>query len=205
MRLRCQLFGFACLAMLIAAPLSTAQAVPTNYTYTGNPYTSVIGSEYTTSMFITTTITLSSALGANLVDFDALSLVTTFTVFDGVQTFTPANLNPLFFAEFRFNTDGLGAIERWAVIYTPLGFREIATCNDPGLSGLISASLAGCLTPWETLLIPARDRASSDFGEQGQTNSPGVWTSSAVPEPSTSLLVALGLVGLASSRRRARQ
>ena len=208
MRLRCQLFGFACLAMSIAAPLSTAQAVPTNYTYTGNNYTSVTGS-YTTSMSLTGTFTLSSALAGSLVNFDALPLVTTFTAFDGLQTFTPGS-PPLTSSMFRVNTNAGGDIIAWAVLlFDSTSSTAWLSCHDPAApSPTITAIPNTCDNAWVLLGIPSADQGEGavTVGTAGNNfSSPGIWTSAAAPEPSAALLVASALVGLASARRRARQ
>ena len=173
--IRSRLLGFACLAMLIVAPLSTAQAVPTTYTYTGNPYTEVMGS-YTTAMSVTGTFALSSALGANLVNFSALPLVTAFSLSDGFQTFTQADAFPGA-TQLSFYTDGAGAVTGWFIEYGFSSQEAIATCNGPAGVGFGHCSDAA--GPVLDVGINTQD----DFGTV--IGSPGVWSSAAAPEPSS--------------------
>jgi len=77
-------------ALSIAYPASV-QAVPTTYTYTGNHFTNVSGL-YTTSDFLTATITLAGPLGANE-NFTQVTPIV-FKLSDGVQTITQAESPP---------------------------------------------------------------------------------------------------------------
>ena len=65
--IRCSLMFTAVAALSIVYPASV-QAGPTKYRYTGNPFTFVSG-PYTTSDFVTVTITLADALGPNFSGF----------------------------------------------------------------------------------------------------------------------------------------
>lgn len=101
------------------------------YVYAGNPYTTVIG-PYTTADSVSGSISLSSALGPNLVDFNALLLVTEIVWNDGDRTFHLFVGDPVDFAEFRVSTDGAGNIITWVADFALSGFETIGTCNDPG-------------------------------------------------------------------------
>ncbi len=99
---------------LLASLANIANA--TTYTYTGERYATVSG-VYTTSMAITGSFTTSSPLPANMpitaIGPGGLNLVTSWSFFDGVSTFTNANSvvvanNP---ALFRVATDATGNIE----------------------------------------------------------------------------------------------
>ena len=129
--IRCSLMFTAVGALSLAHPASV-QAVPTTYRYTGNPFTEVHG-VYTTSMFVTVTLTLPHALQANSAVHEVHP--TAYTFFDGVQTLdtsTP-NTQTLFF----FGTRG-GEIIFWQSQITtePTGFPLILTAG-PNIGGAV--------------------------------------------------------------------
>ena len=80
--LRKILLALTAIAALLVAYPASVQAVPTTYQYTGHPFTDVSG-PYTTSDFVTATLTLAGPLGANM----PLTQVTptAFTLSDGAQ------------------------------------------------------------------------------------------------------------------------
>ena len=179
-------FALACLLAWITSP-ATADVI---YQYTGNPFTTVT-SPYTTSDFVSGTIQLSSILPPNL--NQASIQVNAFRFSDGIQTLTSANLGLP--TDSLVSTDGSGAVVGfWEFVF---GGRNpeaptIQTLNAfPGMQGPVTQDEGrlGNLAMGEPI--------------GANTNSPGVWT--LVPEPSTALLLASGVVGLAVRRRRARE
>jgi len=170
---RITIIALACLFLSVTG----TRADTFTYTYTGNNFTSVI-SPYTTSERLTGTFELSAALPANLDFANESSLVTSFTMSDGVQTLT----SPGAFVEFfRFSTDSAGTITLWDV--------EVANSS-------------GTAPSMETLNFGF---ASSDQGSltnfvSGINNgAAGIWTVSSttpVPEPGTLGMVFSSLLGL---------
>ena len=93
------LFAVTAVGALSVAYPASVQAVPTTYKYTGNPFTFIVGSSYTTSDYVSGILTLAAPLASNM----PLTSVTpiAFSFSDGVQTRT--NLNT-FFSAFQFAT-----------------------------------------------------------------------------------------------------
>ncbi len=161
----------ACAAILAAAPARAAVV----YNYNGNDFTSVFAPGYTTSDKITGTLTLSSALPASLSTLtDETALVTAYSFSDGVNTFTTGCCGTGNQTIFEFMTDASGAITSWVVTLET---------NDNHTGDLTTE-----LTFDQSLV----------GGVLGGSNeeSPGVWSlqsgTSAVPEPSTWMLLLLG-------------
>jgi hypothetical protein len=178
-------FALACLLAWTTSP-ATADVI---YQYTGNPFTTV-ASPYTTSDFISGTIELSSILPPNL--NQASIQVNAFSFSDGVQTLTSATLGSP--TDSLVSTDGSGAIVAfWEFVFGGSNpeASSIQTLNAfPGMQGPVTKDEGrlGNLAMGEPI--------------GANTNSPGVWT--LVPEPSTTLLLASGVVCLAVRRRHAR-
>ena len=177
------LLALTAVAALSLAYPASVEAVPTTYQYKGNPFTIVSG-PYTTSMFVTATVTLAAPLGANMPLTDVTP--TAFTFFDGVQTINNHNATPPDVV-FQFATDATSTITHWDVIVAILDFPKIGTENDP-------------TTPF----------GIADFGEdenldQGfNSDSPGVWSVNAsVPDAGSTLsLMTLTLMALGVAARR---
>ena len=162
-------------AFSFAYPASV-QAVPTTYHYTGNNFTDVFGSLYTTSDFVTAMVTLMGPLGANM----PLTHVnpTAFTFFDGVQTLNSTNSHPNPIA-FSFATNANGEIISWRVEVDG-GGSSIFTIND---------------------VLGAGDGGHTSEAIGSNRDSPGVWSQGiATPDTGSTLslttltLMALGLV-----------
>ena len=148
------------------------------YQYTGNLFTFATG-PYTTSDFVTVTITLADALEPNFSGFVALP---GFTFSDGVQTISVRNAFHGVATAF-FVTDATGNITEWATGAGSLtGF--IATDNDP----------FGVIDIGRILGPPGEIGANED--------QPRVWTIHVITAPDagptlslmTLTLMALGLV-----------
>ena len=120
---------FTAVAALSLAYPASVQAVPTTYQYTGNPFTSVFGTPYTTSDFVSGMLTLAGPLASN---FNGTVTPTAFTFSDGVQTFT--NLNAVFFSSFLFVTGPTGQITGWDITVGSELHSFISTTNIEGFS-----------------------------------------------------------------------
>jgi hypothetical protein len=157
------------------------------YNYTGNPFTTAT-SPYTTGNFISGTIDLSSVLPPNL--NEAPIQLTAFSFGDGVQTLTSASLPVP--TDSLVITDASGAITGfWRFVFgggnpdAPV----IQTLNSvPGMQG--------SMTQDEGRL----GNVAMGTAIGSNTNDPGIWM--LVPEPSTMIFVAAGVVALAVRRQR---
>jgi hypothetical protein len=113
--IRCSLMFTAVAALSLAYPASV-QAVPTTYRYTGNRFTDVIASLYTTSDFVTVMMTLAGPLGANMPPFTDVTPIA-FTFFDGVQTLSSSNPD-IDLDTFQVGTNAAGQITSWQILVT---------------------------------------------------------------------------------------
>ena len=117
------------LAVLFAMDAVSARA-DVVYSYTGAAFTTVSGS-YTTSMKVTGSIDLTSALGANF--GPAIVTPNSFSFSDGLQTFT--NATPSLSSQFELATDPSGHITSfWDVAFSipspfGTGFDEITVTS----------------------------------------------------------------------------
>lgn len=177
-------------AAIFAAP--PASAGPVVYKYTGNDFTTVFASGYTTADKITGTITLSSALPDSLTTLtDETALVTAYSFSDGVNSFVSPCCDSGNQTIFDFTTDSSGNITDWVVTLE----------TDDNHTGDMTTQ--GGVTAFDQSLVG---------GVLGGDNngSPGVWTLessvSPVPEPATWMLLVLGFGAagwrLRSARRR---
>jgi hypothetical protein len=169
------------------------------YTYTGNAFDS-FGSypygtpnPYTGQDFVSGTMTLPSALGAN---FSATFVPLLWSFSDGVQTIAS---NSGIDGTFRFSTNAQGVITSWAVfVYTETG-------NPPNM--IETGSFFGD----EAWLFPCSSGPNNVCMAQtyAGVDEPGIWSVngapvSSVPEPSTWAMMVLGFCcpGLVAYRRR---
>ena len=175
------------LALAVASPtVATAGVV---LTYTGTPFTYFFPSpnSYTTSMYMTATIDLSSALPASsdvIFSLGGAGYPTLFTLGDGIQTWTPSNTGNNY---FEFVTNASGNIIGWDVnIERVLGSNAWSSLQGP--NSLFTTNVA-------------QDSANLPNGNEAwNTGSAGVWTETAIPEPSSSWLMGSALLGLALVR-----
>ncbi len=173
-------FASGLLSVTVLFCLASTGRATTIYSYSGNTFTSVSG-PYTTSMSLSGTITLAITLAPNVTSFDASSAISAYSFNDGVQTITDAA--PPSLIELKVSTDGAGNIIDWAWQVGLPSSSAIGTCGPSGAGAALNCSV-----------IPGGDFASADLAGSAQNFAIGSW--SLVPEPSTALLVALGLAGL---------
>jgi len=179
-----RLLGLACVSALMSIGLELGLSAPASatamYTYTGNDFT-IVTSPYTTSMSVTASMTLTNPIGPNQTNVDEVPNLIALSMFDGVQTI---NLSTPSVAPIAtFTTNSAGNITNWDVeLPVSLQFHIIYTENDSTL---------------------VQDAGQLFNGAAGANSSqPGVWTLVSVPEPSSVVLLAVGLVAMAGARRR---
>ena len=204
------------LLLVVSICLLSGQAASANtvYTYTGNPYTDVldgpsIPGSYSTTMFISGTVTLSGALGSNLSYYNISSGdIAAYSFDDGrgdvlTQDNSTINMGAIY-------TDSHGTITQWSLrIGTTLGPNKgdmsysIESNNIPYYSNNIDkAGITLCVESGSGSYCPA---ATYEFAEN--FGSPGTWTSpiaNATPLPAAGPLFATGLgaLGLLGWRRK---
>jgi hypothetical protein len=174
----------------IDAPSARAAAI---YTYTGNNFTTATG-PYSTSDFISVSFTLPAALGDN----DDLQTITpsAFSFTDQLHTITNSNIGTGS-TQFLISTDSSGNITAWV----------ISAINDlPGIP------VTGIDTEFTSFISDQADSAQFNIfqqpgatpGEGSNMGDPGTWEMT--PEPGSSSLVLLGILGIAFvARKRIRQ
>jgi hypothetical protein len=186
---------FVFLLLMIA---SNAQATSI-YQYTGNPFDTFIDNgipsgSYTTDMRVTGSFTVSEPLAANLpLGTDISGLVLEASLNDGRQTWTPAD--SLNIPILEVGTDALANITTWSVSFGS----TIFISNLFVVSGIETISTPLSTTDGGANFLDIGNLTPS-VGDAAQvTSNPGMWT--LIPEPSTALLLSIGLLGLAKRRR----
>jgi len=168
---------------------SEAEAVATTYIYTGNPFSYCNCSAtylWSAADSVSVSLTLSSALPANQLSFDASGTATSFTFTAGPNTITKLSANTY---NLLFATNELGDIINWFAQATN-DFRFVRTCG-----GSVPGPPCGVSSVEDLAIISFFPPSTG-----GNTGSPGSWA--VIPEPSTGLLVITGLLGLAYRQRR---
>ena len=172
------------LAMCLAAP-AKADSVET---YNGNTYTtvSVPSSGYTTSNFITATLTFANPLPADaslaygyggLGTATATDPLEAFVISDGSATLNLANGVNIFLV-----TGSEGQIVSWFV----------GACGAPCSSGLSIYTQFGVPAPFDA--FDGSVQGSFGTALAYNTNDPGTWTTA--PEPSSLLMLGAGILSL---------
>jgi hypothetical protein len=178
----------ACLLAMPSAALASAM-----YSYTGPNFGFIIDNNppagtFTNTMNVSGSFTIAAALSAGMGIGDISGSILSYSFFDGRTLFTDANSS---ITLFSVGTDAGAAIDDWQISFsrgtainvfdqeqalgtqTANDFGNVSECNVVGCGGFIA--------------------------DNAITFSSGVWTF--VPEPSTGLLVAMGLAGIAARRR----
>jgi len=168
-------------------------AGPVVYTYTGNDFTTLIGSPpLTTSDFISGSFTLASPLAANLVDANEMAAALSFTITDQVNTLSLGGPGPL--ALLNIWTDSAGNITQWefdadvCAATTSVPCLSIGTINDPAVEVADFSALYSV-------------GATSQIWDAVGAN-PGTWAEASTPEPSTAVMVFLGWTILLLTMKR---
>jgi hypothetical protein len=167
-------------AAAMSAMLPASSRADVIYTYTGKPFTQISG-PYTTSDFVSGSIDVATALGANYTYNGSLSYTYSFT--DGVQTLTGTVATSHITA---LGTDATGAINIW----------EMAFGGGPTLLDIIEVcnGTSDCNGP------PLTNDNVMEFHSRASSPVPGSWAGpvvTAVPEPATwaMLLLGFGIAG----------
>jgi hypothetical protein len=171
----------AAMVSFFGAAGASADAI---YSYTGNDFTTA-SAPYTTSDFVSLTLTLSAPLPDNANLVNVVPDVVSFHVSDGVFSYTfpvefPATLmqSPV----LDFSTDATGNIIEWAV-------RLIAAPSNSGSTIQTFNTSTQIFDEGELLGLAFCNPSTSDCSGSN-TNSPGTWTT--VPAPT----VVAGIPGL---------
>jgi hypothetical protein len=180
------------IAILGLAPVDTQSArAAAIYTYTGNNFTFADG-PYSTSDFISVSFTLPTALGDN----DALVTITpsAFSFSDQLHTITNANIGTGS-TNFLISTDGNGNITAWVI-------SAINDLPNVPVTG-IDTEFTGFIPNQEDMaLFNLFQQAGAAAGEGYNMSDPGTWE--LTPEPGSSSLVLLGILGIAFVTRKRR-
>ena len=160
---------------LIAAALCAGSALAdsSQYTYTGNSFTS-FGGGYScpTTCSISGSFTFTTIGPDNLVEF---IIPASWSFTDGTQTFNPSNSS---FEDIGFATDSTGNIAEW--IFAVISDSE-PTYIESVYDGPGSAF---------------DESTNTDTGAFASDTNQGTWAVSRVPEPSELLLLCVGLMSL---------
>jgi hypothetical protein len=151
-------------AMVCFAVASTAHASPVTYSYLGLPFTSA-GSPWTTSDFVSGSLTVSAPFAANLslspyAGGNSISLVTSYSLSDGLYTWSTSDS---FVGDLNVSTNSNGTITAW----------DLTLLGNSGFPGslLYLTGCAGCAPGGVT-----GDGVSNDANDNSSNNASGTWS-----------------------------
>lgn len=177
---RCSTLGLLLLTVSHGLVLTAPSYAGTIYSFSGDNYTSIFGPgpgyttppAYTTSMSVNGSVTFNQALDPNLSFSDQITNITTYSFFDGVQTYTPSN-TVVGFANLSTDNEG-NIIADWlfALVYPPF---------------MLGIVLENYTDEFGFLNVSTGAQGSTDGGDTifgvGIVETAGTWA--LIPEPST--------------------
>ena len=170
----------------------TAASADTVYTYTGNNFNVVHGSDFTTSDRVSGYFVLPTPVPANSGFSDPPANTPIYNFTNGVETLTNQTAQD---ATFQFSTDAQGNISQWFILIDST-HGSLATSN-------YGADIS--LDEDNGTYDPTGGGTSANL-QYGQIDAdPGTWTTSTsapTPEPSSLLLLSTGLLGVAGTLAR---
>jgi hypothetical protein len=186
-------FGVLALCSLFAIAAAPPARADTTYTYTGNPFTDFSGTDACTAgvgeCCISVSFTVGSPLPDNLAYPFFLTTPLSFSITDGVNTLTELNAlpflgNPLIYV----GTGPGGQIGNWYV-------QEDGTIGQDQF-------ILGTFGPECSIGCDSTDNLSpTSYGFAASSDEPGSWTITTTPEPSSLMLLGIGLLGMAGAWR----
>ena len=192
----------AALAIALSCLLPTAEAIPTIYSYTGNPY---IGINPSLPAGVTNSsgfFEVSAALGAN---FTGSFVPTRFEFSNGADSVSDGMTFRV--ATFNATTDASGSLTAWHILLSLFAFNVgdftgVSSLNDADITPLIVDGTGYCAEANTTGFCSGAPGADAAANQAAVFDDPGTWTITRLPEPGTLGLLGFGLLGAALVRRR---